>query len=166
MPEPAPPHRDDPPRGDLNELAPLNYAALRPSAGRTKNFRLVGTGLNPFLVYGSALLFIGFWFFGAYLLSIFGPIFASIVTIALFATALVLSRKESLAEARTNMGLCPKCGYDLRANNERCPECGNPIPEAILRWRRLRPPVEPGMPGYVEPQPPRTPPRLPPSTTP
>jgi hypothetical protein len=166
MPDPSPPAHDDPPGGEPDALAPLDYAALRPSAARMKNFRLAGTGLNPFLVYGSALLFIGFWFFGAYLLSIFGPIFALILAIGLFGTAFVLSRKESLAEARTNMGLCPKCGYDLRANNERCPECGSPIPEAILRWRRLRPPLEPGMPGYVEPLPPAASSRLPPPKIP
>jgi hypothetical protein len=29
--------------------------------------------------------------------------------------------------ARQNAGLCPKCGYDLRATPGRCPECGRSV---------------------------------------
>ncbi len=37
--------------------------------------------------------------------------------------ALWLKRFHDARRAR-NVGLCPTCGYDLRASPERCPECG------------------------------------------
>ena len=32
------------------------------------------------------------------------------------------------AAARQSKGLCPTCGYDVRASTGRCPECGAPLP--------------------------------------
>ena len=34
------------------------------------------------------------------------------------------------------VGLCPKCGYDLRGSSKRCPECGTSFPAVIQATKR------------------------------
>jgi hypothetical protein len=99
----------------------LNKDAFKASLARGKNFRLAGAGLNPLIIYGSAVAFVLIWVFGAWALSMFGPLFALLVTLGVCGTAAFYSLRQSRREARINAGFCPKCGYDLRASNDRCP---------------------------------------------
>jgi hypothetical protein len=50
------------------------------------------------------------------------PFWAVVVPIALL-TGLALRARWSAGQ-RSRAGLCPACGYDLRATPDRCPECG------------------------------------------
>jgi hypothetical protein len=40
------------------------------------------------------------------------------------APALFLAAKHRRRHRRRRMGLCVRCGYDLRATRQQCPECG------------------------------------------
>lgn len=43
-------------------------------------------------------------------------------------TIALVSRRQQRRRLQ-RFGLCPRCGYDLRASTDRCPECGTAVPE-------------------------------------
>ena len=58
------------------------------------------------------------------------------VIAGLIGLARLVGRWQTKEQRRLAKGLCPSCGYDLRATLERCPECGNvpPLPlERVVR---------------------------------
>ena len=54
-------------------------------------------------------------------------IFAVLPALYLF----FMVRPRLVRRRRAGEGLCPSCGYDLRATPERCPECGH-VPQPTL----------------------------------
>ena len=89
---------------------PVRYfwpAALRNGFG----FEYVATGGGP---YGMQTLSVPYWF---------------LVALTMLAPLAWLMRWRRRRHRRRT-GLCPVCGYDLRASPDRCPECGAHVESA------------------------------------
>jgi hypothetical protein len=52
------------------------------------------------------------------------PHWAVVLLTAILPARCALGLRRRRREARRMRGLCPSCGYDLRATPGRCPECG------------------------------------------
>jgi hypothetical protein len=67
-----------------------------------------------------------------------GPRYVNDVVISYWLPALALAilpvikcrnvRRQRRSKRRRSRGLCPNCGYDVRATSGRCPECGTSVP--------------------------------------
>jgi hypothetical protein len=56
------------------------------------------------------------------------PLFlAALCYLSAGAVAVVYMARRNRLKQRIKSGLCPNCGYDIRATPERCPECGGKI---------------------------------------
>jgi hypothetical protein len=95
--------------------------------------------VNPLAVY--AMLALGALAAWAWVRAIraLGPVgvLVTIVVLGAWTVWLTVARGESLRRRRETMGLCTRCGYDLRASPDMCPECGAEVHEEQKRRRRV-----------------------------
>ena len=68
----------------------------------------------------------GFYYTNRNFLGISIPLWSIVLVFSIVQLVWLISWKRK--EVKRGLGLCPTCGYDLRATPERCPECGT-VPE-------------------------------------
>lgn len=98
-----------------------------------------GSPINPFRVYVALGLFALLGLMWVKLLAALGPHFVTTLIIVLGGLLVWLTwmRGDALRRRREGMGLCGRCGYDLRASPDVCPECGVEVNEELKRRRRI-----------------------------
>ena len=81
----------------------------------------------------------------------FAMVMCPVGTVSSYGYAAWLKYHEDRRYKRARSGLCPTCGYDLRASPGRCPECGaEQTPAATTPAPAVSAPAAPARPGTVE----------------
>jgi hypothetical protein len=98
-----------------DEFAPLHDAIFDPQNTPWSIFGFHGArgqlAIAPQLSPRYSAVLVPYWF---------------IIALLFLPTALLL-RREMRRIRRKRLGLCPVCGYDIRASGSQCPECGTAI---------------------------------------
>jgi hypothetical protein len=95
-------------RGDVEDDPPVGAPGARGVLGFTADARVREAWVGNGITWRDRRLVLPYW--------------CPLVLAAAVPTAALLRRR--LRRRRSRRGLCPACGYDLRATPERCPECG------------------------------------------
>jgi hypothetical protein len=78
------------------------------------------------------LEYAGSWVGSSSLVNLFVPYWMLILPLLVLPGArLRFAARDRTRRRRQILGLCARCGYDLRGSHARCPECGTPIPSGI-----------------------------------
>ena len=96
-------------------------------AGRSTIILILRSGWNAaelmLILVGLPACLAAYWIAGTEALRwVFGGALA--VAVVMGAVAGNMAWRRRVERERVMGGLCPACGYDLRASGDRCPECG------------------------------------------
>jgi hypothetical protein len=96
------------------------------------------THVNPIVACAMLGGTVGIMLAVVMLMSALGPDITLLGLICLLVPTIVHGHRLRRSRQWLDAGCCPRCGYDLRASSDRCPECGGPVPDDLLRRRRIR----------------------------